>query len=272
VAGVAVGMVSYPDPDHPNRLGRYRLLTDILGIEDYCGDMDFKLACTHTGVTALQADFKLNGVPLSIIMEAIVAGRAGCKHILAIMAEALAQPRPARKANWPVTEPLEVPPHKRARLLGPGGVNLKRILADTGVQVTPLNEATFTIFAPSPAALAEAKEQLNALLEADVEPQFEFGAVYTARVVELRESGLLVRLHPASAPVLLHNSQLDQRPVRHPSALGFEVGHDVQVKYFGRDPVSGHVRLSRKVLQAPAGGRVINLQPRDSQEADTGQA
>ncbi|XP_037078097.1 polyribonucleotide nucleotidyltransferase 1, mitochondrial-like, partial [Pollicipes pollicipes] len=266
VAGVAIGMVSRPDPECPERLGQYRLLTDILGIEDYCGDMDFKLACTPTAITALQADFKLPGLPLSVIMEAVTAGRTATREILGIMAKSLAQPRAERKDNWPVTEEMTVPAHKRGRLLGVGGVNLKRLLANTGVQVTPRDDTTFCVFAPSPAALAEARAHLDALLESSPEPEFEFGAVYTARVVELRETGALVRLHPNAAPALVHNSQLDARPVRHPSALGLSVGDEIQVKYFGRDPVSGHVRLSRKVLLAPAGGPVRNLQPRSDAE------
>ena len=257
-------MVSRPDPEAPERLGDYRLLTDILGIEDYCGDMDFKLACTHSGVTALQADFKLPGVPLPVIMEAIGAGRDATKKILAIMGGTLAQPRASKKSNWPVTEQLAVPPHKRARLVGPGGAHLKRLLAETGVQVTPCDDASFTVFAPSPAALDEGRRELERLLKDTAEPEFEFGAVYSAKVVELRESGAVVQLHPRAAPVLVHNSQLDSRPVRHPSALGLSVGDELQVKYFGRDPVSGHVRLSRKVLMAPASGRVRNLQPRDA--------
>ncbi|XP_043212802.1 LOW QUALITY PROTEIN: polyribonucleotide nucleotidyltransferase 1, mitochondrial-like [Amphibalanus amphitrite] len=267
VAGVAIGMVSRPDPESADRPGEYRLLTDILGIEDYCGDMDFKLACTHSGVTALQADFKLPGMPLPIIMEAILAGREATKKILAIMGRTLAQPRVKGKSNWPVTEQLTVPPHKRSRLVGPGGVHLKRLLAETGVQVTPFDDSTYTVFAPSPAALEEGRKELERLLEDTAEPEFEFGAVYQAVVVELRESGAVVQLHPRSAPVLVHNSQLDARPVRHPSALGINVGDELQVKYFGRDPVSGHVRLSRKVLMAPASGRVRNLQPKDVEKA-----
>ena len=155
VAGVAIGMVSQPDPAAPEKLGDYRLLTDILGIEDYCGDMDFKLACIHTGITALQADFKLPGLPLPVIMEAVGAGREATKQILDIMGRTLPQPRAGRNSNWPVTEQLTVPAHKRARLVGPGGAHLKRLLAETGVQVTPSDDSTFTVFAPSPAALEE---------------------------------------------------------------------------------------------------------------------
>ncbi|KAF5305705.1 hypothetical protein FQR65_LT07602 [Abscondita terminalis] len=98
----------------------------------------------------------------------------------------------------------------------------------------------------------EAQEIINKLLNTEKSPDLEFGGIYTATVVEIREIGVMVTLYPNMPPALLHNSQLDQRKVSHPSALGVEVGQQMQVKYFGRDPVSGLMRLSRKVLQSAA--------------------
>ena len=95
----------------------------------------------------------------------------------------------------------------------------------------------------------EAEEMIQKLLNQEREPTLEFGGVYTAKIVEIRESGVMVTLYPSMMPTLLHNTQLDMRLVRHPSALGLEVGQEIQVKYFGRDPASGQMRLSRKVLQ-----------------------
>jgi polyribonucleotide nucleotidyltransferase len=91
------------------------------------------------------------------------------------------------------------------------------------------------------------------------EPELEFGAIYKGRITEVKEIGVMVELHPRLQPILLHNSQLDQRKVSHPSALGLEVGQEISVKYFGRDPVSGRMRISRKVLQAPATSVIRNL-------------
>lgn len=105
----------------------------------------------------------------------------------------------------------------------------------------------------------EAKEMIEQFMKQEREPELEFGAIYKARIVELKETGVLVTLYPTMVPTLLHNSQLDVRKVAHPSALGLEVGQDISIKYFGRDPVSGRMRLSRKVLQSPASAIVKNL-------------
>lgn len=96
----------------------------------------------------------------------------------------------------------------------------------------------------------EAKEIIDKLMKEEKEPELEFGAIYKARIVELKETGAMVTLYPTMVPTLLHNSQLDVRKVAHPSALGLEVGQEISVKYFGRDPVSGRMRVSRKVLQS----------------------
>ena len=109
--------------------------------------------------------------------------------------------------------------------------------------------------------MTEAREIIDVMLKEDKAPQLDFGGIYTARIVEVRETGVMVTLYPNMSPAFLHNSQLDQRKISHPSALGLEVGQELQVKYFGRDPVSGIMRLSRKVLQGPASSVAKNLSP-----------
>ena len=221
--------------------------------------MDFKLAGTKKGITALQADFKLPGIPLRIVMESIERGNDAKSHILDIMAQTLSQPRKDKKDIWPVSEKLNVEAHKRAKFLGLGGANLKKLTAETGAQVTSLDEGTFQVFAPNQAAMDEAKEMMATFLKEDKEPELDFGAIYKARIVEMKEIGVMVTLYPTMSPALLHNSQLDVRKVAHPSALGLAVGQEISVKYFGRDPVSGRMRLSRKVLQSPASAVVKDL-------------
>lgn len=122
--------------------------------------------------------------------------------------------RQDRKESLPVTEELAVEPHERARLLGPGGINLRRLYVETGVQLSALDERRFSVFAPNAGALAEARARLAGWLSAERAPDLEFGAVYAARVVELRDCGVMVALHAALPPALLHNSQLDHRKVR----------------------------------------------------------
>ncbi|XP_050543461.1 polyribonucleotide nucleotidyltransferase 1, mitochondrial [Daktulosphaira vitifoliae] len=259
-AGVAIGLIAEYDQENIQNIKDYRILTDILGIEDYLGDMDFKLAGTKKGITALQADIKIPGLPLKIVMEAIQAATDAKKAIINIMNETLQSFRKSEKDNWPVTEKLNVPVHKRGKLMGPGGINLKRILLETGAQISSdMESGDFTIFAPNQEALNEAKEIINKLMEEQAEPQLEFGAIYKAKIVEIREIGIMVTLYSTMQPALVHNSQLDQRKIKHPSALGMEVGQDIQVKYFGRDPVSGNMRLSRKVLQGPTSGVTRNI-------------
>ncbi|XP_059475161.1 polyribonucleotide nucleotidyltransferase 1, mitochondrial-like [Neocloeon triangulifer] len=257
-AGVAIGLVTRYKEGDTKHMEDYRILTDILGIEDYLGDMDFKLAGTKKGITALQADVKIPGLPLKIVMEALQQGAEAKSRIIDIMDETIKKPR-KHKDNWPVSERIEVPPHKRSKFLGLGGSNLKKLTAETGVQVSQLEDNIFLFFGPNQSALDEAKEFMEKQTEAPREPELEFGAIYTAKIVELREIGVMVTLYPGMIPTLLHNSQLDQRKVSHPTALGLEEGQEIQVKFFGRDPVSGMIRLSRKVLQGPASAAIRDL-------------
>ncbi|XP_044746481.1 polyribonucleotide nucleotidyltransferase 1, mitochondrial isoform X2 [Coccinella septempunctata] len=248
-AGVAIGLVTKYNKDN-KEIEDYRLLTDLLGIEDYMGDMDFKIAGTKKGITALQADIKIPGLPLKIVMESIQKATDAKTKILQIMNDTMAAPRSEKKGNWPVSEQMEVEPHKRAKLIGVGGVNMKKLFVETGVQVNYLEDNKFEIFAPSESAMEEAKEIITKLLNTEKAPELEFGGIYPATIVEIRDIGVMVKLYPEMPPALLHNSQLDQRKVAHPTALDLKVGQEIQVKYFGRDPVSGLMRLSRKVLQA----------------------
>ncbi|XP_071963621.1 polyribonucleotide nucleotidyltransferase 1, mitochondrial-like [Antedon mediterranea] len=257
VAGVAIGLMTNVN-EESNEIEEYKILTDILGIEDFMGDMDFKLAGTKKGITALQADFKLP-IPMKLIAEAVQQGTHAKSEIIKIMSDVISKPRSDRKANSPVTETLEVPIARRSHFVGPGGYNLKKLRAETGITITQLDETNFQVFAPSPVAMDEAKLKIEKLLVDDREPNLEFGGVYTATINEIRESGVMIKLYPTMTPSLLHVSQLDQRKVSHPSALGLEVGQEIHVKYFGRDPVSGRMRLSRKVLMAPASSVIKSL-------------
>ncbi|XP_026480125.1 polyribonucleotide nucleotidyltransferase 1, mitochondrial-like [Ctenocephalides felis] len=251
-AGVAIGLIARYPPGDTKHIEEYRLLTDLLGIEDYLGDMDMKVAGTRKGFTALQADIKIPGLPLKIVMEALQAAADANCRILDIMEKCIDKPRKV-KDNWPVSETLEVEISKRSKLFGAGASNLKKIYLETGVEVTQQDDTTFSLFAPSKLALDEAKSMIQDLLDSERVPELEFGAIYSAKIVEIRDIGVMVQLYKDMPPALLHNSQLDHRKVSHPSALGLEVGNEIQVKYFGRDPVSGLIRLSRKVLLGISG-------------------
>ncbi|XP_044145352.1 polyribonucleotide nucleotidyltransferase 1, mitochondrial [Bufo gargarizans] len=264
VAGVAVGLITKYSQEKPEEIEDYRILTDILGIEDYLGDMDFKMAGTSKGITALQADIKIPGLPLKVVMEAIQQASVAKKEILQIMNKRLSKPRENRKENSPVIETVQVPLSKRTRFVGPGGYNLKKLQAETGVTVSQLDEEVFSVFAPTPSAMQEAREFISDICKDDQDFQLEFGAIYTATITEIRDIGVMVKLYPNMTPVLLHNSQLDHRKIQHPNALGFEIGQQIQVKYFGRDPTDGRMRLSRKVLQSPASTVTRTLSDKNS--------
>lgn len=232
----------------------YRLLTDLLGLEDYLGEMDFKIAGTKKGFTALQLDCKLaDGLSYQMTSEALVLAHKAKNTIIGTMNNAIPKPRADKKDNWPVTDSLRVEPQQRGAFLGFGGHNLKKIQMATGVHITSdvdQDPNLFSIFAPNQEAMSEAKEMIAKIIrESQKEPQLDFGSIYTAKIVEIRANGVMVILYPNMNPALLPLSQLDTRKVQHPEALGLEVGQDIQVKYFGRDPVTGAMRLSRKVLQ-----------------------
>lgn len=263
-AGVAMGLVTKYKDDDTKHIEDYRILTDQLGIEDYMGDMDMKIAGTKKGFTSLQIDLKIPGLPLKILYEAMQKAADAKSQIIDIMMKCMTGPRIHRKDSWPVSETLTIEPHLRSKIIGPGGVNVKKLYLQTGVELNSIDETNFEIFAPSQVAMNEAKEFIAKLKEKDKVPDLDFGAIYTAKIVELRDIGVMVQLYPSMPPALLHNSQLDQRKVGHPSALGLEVGQEISVKYFGRDPVSGLMRLSRKVLQSPASTVARNLDKKSS--------
>lgn len=177
------------------------------------GDMDMKVAGTKKGFTAIQADIKIPGVPLKVVMEALQKATDAKSKIIDIMDSCIASPRKIKKDSWPVTEKLIIEPHQRSRLIGPGGLNIKKIYLETGAQLSQYDENQFTIFASSQSAMDEAKEYVETLLTADKIPDLEFGGIYTAKIVELKDIGVLVTLYPSMPPALLHNSQLDQRKV-----------------------------------------------------------
>lgn len=172
-----------------------------------------KVAGTKKGFTAIQADIKIPGIPLKVVMESLQRATDAKTKIIDIMDECIAQPRKVRKDCWPVTEKLTVETHQRARLIGPGGMNVKKIYVETGAQLTQTDENAFVLFAPSQAAMDEAKEYIAELLTADRVPDLEFGGIYTGKIVEIKDIGVLLTLYPSMPPALLHNSQLDQRKV-----------------------------------------------------------
>ena len=278
VAGVAIGLFSDCSEGETSDKSEPMLLTDIQGFEDFFGDMDFKIAGTRRAITALQLDVKpMNGLPSSVLFKAIQKAHAARGEIINLMEKTIREPRKEKKDNHPVIKSIHVPPQKKAKFIGFGGANLKKLTAQIGVRISAcdngdINEFehgetlgasardNFVIFAPNKEAMAEAEEFIKTLLEKEYkEPELEFNGIYTATIEEIRPTGVMVTLYPNMTPTLLPLSQLDTRTVSHPSALNFELGQQIQVKYFGRDPASGHMRLSRKSLLMSAVPKVSRV-------------
>lgn len=208
--------------------------------------MDLKVAATADGITAIQADIKALGLPITILYECLDKADAAKKQILEKMDKCIAMYRTETKASWPMRKVVEIEPAKRDEFVGSGSRNLNRLLMECGVQITETKPCEFNIFAPSLAAMLEFDQYMN---ESSEKNTFEFGGVYPAKVVELRAGGVMVMLCSSMEPVLIPLAQLDNKFVESPTDLGLAVGQEILVKYFGIDPVSGFLRLSRKVVK-----------------------
>ncbi|KAL7677051.1 hypothetical protein ACOME3_003299 [Neoechinorhynchus agilis] len=256
VAGVAMGLMQNGDfSDDPI------ILTDINGMEDHAGDMDCKISGDDENITAIQLDVKTsNGIGMETIENILKEAQEARVQILDKMRACIKEPRTApRNKNQPIVKDIVVPLTKRSEFVGLGGHNLNRLQALSGVQITTVNETSFNIFAPNPHAMALATQLIEDILTKDDKREnLEFGQIYEACILDIKANGVYVLLerdgipiYGTEKPVFLPSSQLDHRRVEHVSALGFQCGQKIQVKYFGIDAVSGLVRLSRKVLFAP---------------------
>ena len=243
VGGIAIGLLN----DAKN--GKTKILTDILGFEDFAGEMDFKIAGPKTGLTALQLDCKLvDGLDCETLEKALQASEQARNSVIEHMNTTISMPN-KDKSNLPVTKKFEVPAHRRSAFVGLNGYHLKRMKAEIGVSVFAdgENSNSYTLFAPNSDAMQEAEQYIEERLSEVEEVDLEFGAIYDAKLVEIMEGGVMVKIK-GQPLIYLPNKQLDKKIVRHASSLGLEVGSEIQVKFFGRDPVTGQVRLSRKAL------------------------
>jgi len=189
VGGVACGLITSSDAEDPDKqdIEQYRLLTDILGIEDYMGDMDFKLAGSRQGITALQADFKVPGLPLHIVEEAVTKATDDRMKVLDIIEECQSEARKTPKENAPAVVNVAVPRYHVKKLLSGGAKVLKNLEEETGTDITRIDEDLFSVFARNAKALKEAVDRINEITTikswADA---LEVGATYTTKVVDVR--------------------------------------------------------------------------------------
>ncbi|MDD5655700.1 MAG: polyribonucleotide nucleotidyltransferase [Elusimicrobia bacterium] len=234
-AGIAMGLVLEGE--------RYAILTDIAGVEDHNGDLDFKVAGTTKGITGFQMDMKVEGLKLSILKEALEQARRGRLFILEKMNAALPQPRPELSPYAPRLMRLQIPVDKIGALIGPGGKNIRRLIETYGVQVDVEDDGSVFIAGVDPDGCAKAQAEVEALtLEAEV------GKVYKGHIVSIKEFGAFVEIFPGKEG-LLHISQMDVKRVNRVEDL-FKEGDEVEVKCLEIDN-DGKIRLSRKAILAP---------------------
>ncbi len=235
VAGIAMGLVTEGD--------RYEILTDIAGLEDHFGDMDFKMAGTEKGVTAIQLDLKIPCVTLPMLRDIVSRSREARLAVLAKMKEALDAPRPDISPYAPRIITLFVAPEKVPDVIGPAGKIIKRIISQTGAKIDIEDSGKITIASTDVKAAESAKDMIR-----DITAEAELGKTYTGKVVRLEEYGAFVEIMPNMVG-LLHISEV--APYRIESIRDvIKLGDTLTVKVVSIDPMDNKIRLSRKALEA----------------------
>ncbi|HEV3270745.1 MAG TPA: polyribonucleotide nucleotidyltransferase [Candidatus Methylacidiphilales bacterium] len=251
VAGISVGLVTEHD-EHDN-LKRYLLLADILGSEDHYGDMDFKLSGTREGVTGFQLDLKLGGIPLQIMNEAIDQAKITRGQILDFMQTVINAPRTEMSQYAPRIETIQINPEKIGLVIGPGGKNIKSIVAETGAEINIEDDGRVKIYSTNGDAMERAKEIILGMVG-----DIEIGKIYRGRVVTLKDFGAFVEVLPGKDG-LVHISEWSDARVNRMDDVA-KIGDEVWVKCIGQDD-KGRSKLSRKAamkeraaegLEAPA--------------------
>jgi polyribonucleotide nucleotidyltransferase len=234
VAGIAMGLVVDGE--------RVAILSDISGMEDHLGDMDFKVAGTAQGVTAVQMDIKIKGLSLDLLRRAMEQARRGRLFILERMNEVISEPRPDLPPNAPRILSLQINPDKIKDVIGPGGKVIRGIIAETGVKIDVDDSGVILIASPDLEAAARAKQIIEELTE-DV----EIGKEYTGKVTRLESYGAFIEILPGTDG-LLHISQVADYRVRdiHDE---LKLGDKIAVKVISIDP-QGKVRLGRPEVLA----------------------
>jgi polyribonucleotide nucleotidyltransferase len=219
---------------------RYTILTDIQGAEDHLGDMDFKVAGTDKGITALQMDIKIKGLTAQIMSEALAQANQARKFILGKMLEVLPAPRPEMKPHAPRITIIHVPIDKIGAIIGPGGKNIRALQEETHTKIDINDDGSVFIAATDGTGEAMAREKIEALTET---PQI--GRIYTGKVVRTADFGAFVEILP-NIDGMVHISQLDSVRVEKVEDV-CQVGDEISVMVIAIDD-QGKIRLSRQAV------------------------
>ena len=232
VAGISIGMVS-------DENDRYELLTDILGEEDHFGDMDFKIAGTDKGITAIQLDIKAKGLPLNIMVEALERAKKARREILEIMSRVISKPRPELSRYAPKLISIEIDPEFIGKVIGPGGKMIKSIQEETDTTIEIEEDGTIYISCFGGEGYLEAKEIIESMTQPPI-----VGRIYNhSKVVSVKDFGVFVEITPG-VEGLCHISELSDSYVRNVDDV-CKVGDEIPVKLLAIDE-QGRFKLSRK--------------------------
>lgn len=234
VAGVAMGLVK--DGDY------FTILTDIQGLEDALGDMDFKVAGTKNGITAIQMDIKIDGINKEIFKQALAQAKRGREHIMGIMLDCIAEPRKELSKYAPKITTIHVDPEKISKVIGPGGKTIKKIVEETGAKIDIEEDGRVYIAAVNSEEAAKAIDMINGITA-----EAEVGKVYTGKVTRLMAFGAFVEILPGKEG-LVHISQLSTERVNKVEDV-VSVGDEIVVKVTEIDQ-KGRINLSRKAVLA----------------------
>jgi len=232
VAGIAMGLIKEE--------GRFAVLTDILGDEDHLGDMDFKVAGTTNGITALQMDIKIQGITKEIMQVALAQAKEARMHILGKMQEAMAEAKTEVSNFAPRLFTMKINPEKIRDVIGKGGSVIRALTEETGTQINIDEDGTITIASADPAKAEEAKRRIQ-----QITAEVEIGKIYEGPVTKILDFGALINLLPGKDG-LLHISQIAHERVEKVSDYLTE-GQIVKVKVMETDE-KGRIKLSMKVL------------------------
>ena len=235
VAGVAMGLIK------DTETGNISVLTDIQGLEDFLGDMDFKVAGTRDGITAIQMDIKIKGIDREILTRALAQARRGRLFILDKMAETISEPRPELSPYAPRIISFKIHPDKIREVIGSGGKTINGIIAQTGVKIDIEDDGTVMIASPDEAAAAEAKRIIDGIVK-----DIEVGDVYLGKVVGIKEFGAFINLTPGKDG-LLHISRMAKTRVNKVEDV-MNLGDQVLVRVIDIDQKTGKISLTRKDL------------------------
>ncbi len=230
-AGIAMGLVVEGD--------KHAILTDIAGAEDHYGDMDFKVAGTRTGITALQMDIKVGGISVKLMRQALEQARRARLHILDIMDQTISTARPKMSTYAPRLHQLQIPTDKIRDLIGPGGKKIRSIIEATGVKIDVMDDGKVHVFANSGPSAEAALQMIR-----DITASAEINKTYLGKVVRLAEFGAFVEIFPGTDG-LLHISEIAEQRLRDVRDA-LKLGDQVLVKVLAIE--GNKIRLSRKAV------------------------